>query len=417
MSIHVQWRARIFPVIIAAMMIWPFNRKAPIEQKSLGNPSEEEIAVLTGAAGSSSTISVATALSVPAVSAAVRLVSEAPAALGCKVVKIEGGKEVDVPDHPVAVLLRDQVNDYTCAYDFIRDMVASALCYDKGGLAFVNRIGGEVREIVRYEPAHFTVDYSADGRQEPSYRINNVPMPAENIIHLRGSFARCAISLAADAITACKNMELHASSLFKNAARPAGVIEIAGKLGDEGLKKMKSAWQSAHEGPANTGKTAVLWDGAKFNPITMNSTDSQFLENRKHQLDEIARAFRVPPSMIYELDRATWSNSEQMGLEFLNYSLEPWLKALEGALRRGLFLPEERKNHRIVFDRDDLTKADLGARATAISSLISVKVINPNEGREWLDLAPYKGGDEFSNPHINTDAPSVPAKDPANGPQ
>jgi phage portal protein BeeE len=104
--------------------------------------------------------------------------------------------------------------------------------------------------------------------------------------------------------------------------------------------------------------------------------------------------------MLGDLSRATWSNSEQKGREFLTYCLEPWLRALEGALRRALFLSDERKRFAIRFDRDDLTRADLTARATAISSLISSRTLNPNEGREWLGLAPYDGGNEFLNPNI-----------------
>lgn len=143
--------------------------------------------------------------------------------------------------------------------------------------------------------------------------------------------------------------------------------------------------------------------------MTLNSVDAQFLELRKFQISEIARAFRVPPSMLFELDRATWSNSEQMGREFLTYCLEPWLKALEVGLGRALLTKEERKSYRIAFDRDDLTRADLTARATAISSLISAKVLNPNEARQWLDMEPYAGGSEFGNPHIN---PNTPGRGP-----
>ena len=105
--------------------------------------------------------------------------------------------------------------------------------------------------------------------------------------------------------------------------------------------------------------------------------------------------------MIGDLSRATWSNSEQKGREFLSYTLEPWLRGLEGALRRALFSDEERQTHVIRFDRDDLTRADLSTRATVINSLIASQTINPNEGREWLGLPPREGGDEFRNPNID----------------
>ncbi|WDR07307.1 phage portal protein [Devosia rhodophyticola] len=388
------------------MHIGPFKF---FEKKSLSSPTDAEIEIFTGIAGAYG-VSLSTALTVPAVQSAIRLICEAAASLEIRVERQTDGVWSEDKAHQVARILADQPNDYSSTYELIRDLIATALTVDRGGLAFVNRVGDQVREIVRYEPGHYTVDYSADGRQEPTFRINNTPIPSSDIIHLRGPFSRCALSLAADAIGAAKYMEKHAANLFKNAARPGGVLESPKAIGDEGVKRMLSGWKSAQEGADNAGKTPILWDGTKFVPMTLNSTDSQFLENRKYQTLEVCRAFRVPPSMIYELDRATWSNGEQQGKEFLTYSLEPWLLGLEGSMRRALFGANERSEYRIRFDRDDLTRADLTARATAINSLISAKVLNPNEGRSWIDLGPYDGGDEFQNPHINTEAKPNAAK-------
>lgn len=391
---------------IWAMKIWPFSL---FEKRSLAEPSAEEFALLTGGAILGG-VGASDAITVPAVQSAVRVISEAAASLSIGVVTIAAdGTESAAPDHPVAKLLADQPNNWSSTFDLVRDLVAAANVEDKGGIAWVNRVGGEVREIVRYGAAHTTVDYSADGRQEPSYRVNNVPVAASDIIHLRSPFSRSPLSLALDAIGVAKTMERHASKLFANGARPGGVLETPKVLGDEGVKKMLAGWRKAHDGEANAGKTAVLWDGTTFRPLTFSSVDAQFLEMRKFQLIEIARAFRVPPSMLFELDRATWSNSEQMGREFLTYCLEPWLKALEGSMRRALFSPEERPTHAIRFDRDDLTRADLTARATAINSLVASRVLNPNEGREWIDKPPYVGGEVFANPNTGSNQPGAAA--------
>ncbi|WP_296435597.1 MULTISPECIES: phage portal protein [unclassified Rhizobium] len=386
------------------MRFWP--RKSSLEQKSLSNPTDEEYALFTGGAPGLS-VSLATALTVPAVQSCIRLIAEAAASLDIRVEKKNGAKwEVD-DNHPVAELLADQPNEWSSTFELIRDLVATALTTDKGGLAWINRVNGEVREIVRYEPAYYQIDYSADGRLEPSFRINNRPTPGEDVIHVRSPFSRSPLSLASDAIGAAKSMERHAGNLFKNGARPGGVIETEKTIGDEGVKRMIASWRKAHDGADNAGKTALLWDGAKFNAMTMNSTDAQFLENRKYQSLEICRAFRVPPSMIYELDRATWSNGEQQGKEFLTYSLEPWLALLEATMRRSLFSAEERRTYRVKIDRDDLTRADLATRAAAMSSLRAANFLSPNEGREWIDLPPYAGGDDRTNPHI-TPAAAAP---------
>ncbi len=369
---------------------------------SPASPDDIMVALWTGTAPNAFAISGAAALKVPAVSAAVRVISEAAATLDVGVVEIlESGTEEARPDHPVSRLLRGDANEWTSGFELIRDLVAAALVRNEGGLAWVNRIGDDIREVIHYQNSAISVEYDPMTRQ-PTYRMNGQLVSASSIVHVRSPFDSCPVTLAAKAIGVLAIMETHAGKLFENGARPAGVIEMQKGLGDEGLKKMKAAWRASHEGAQNAGKTAILWDGAQFRAITMNSTDAQFHELRTFQILEVARAFRVPPSMLFELERATWSNSEQMGREFLTYTLEPWLRALEGALGRALLTRAERKRFRIVFDRDDLTRADLGERATAYSSLISSRVINPNQARKWEGLPPYDGGEGYENPNIST---------------
>ncbi|MFT0862580.1 phage portal protein [Ancylobacter sp. G4_0304] len=374
-----------------------------MEGKSLAAP-EAQLAELFGAAPSGLAVGAAQALTVPAVQSAIRLIAEATACLDLKVMRRVGDTLVEASEHPVAKRLAEAPNDWSDWFSFLRDMVAAAQVSDKGALALANKVDGRLVELVRYEPAHFTVDYSGDGRLEPSYRINNVPVAADDVVHLRAPFARCPLSLAADAIGTAKVMESHAGRLFKDGARPSGVLSLKERTTPEALKRIRDAWQLAHGG-GKSGGTAIVEGGAEYSQLTLASTDAQFLELRTFQIVEIARAFRVPPSMLYELDRATWSNSEQMGKEFLTYSLAPWLRAFEGALRRALFTPEERGEYRLVFDRDDLTRASLTERATAISSLIAARVLNPNEGRDWLDLPPRDGGEEYANPNTGSSQP------------
>lgn len=373
------------------------------ERKSLSDPTSDEFTLLTGLPEGS-----LDPLTLPAVQSCIRLISEAAASLTPRVERLQGETWTVDAGHNVAKLLAGQPNDWTSTFDLVRDMLATALTNDRGAIAHVPRRGdGQIIEVVRYEPAHFVVEYSTDGRQEPIYKINNRVIPASEIIHLRGTFSRCPLSMAYEAIQTAKHMERHAKNLFANAARPGGVIETPKSIGDDGVKRMLKGWKAAQQGSENAGKTPILWDGAQFKAMSLNSTDAQFLENRKYQVLEVCRAFRVPPSMIYELDRATWSNGEQQGKEFLTYSLEPWLLTLEASMRRALFTDEERPTYRVRFDRDDLTRADLTARATAISSLISSRTINPNEAREWLGLAPRDGGDEFANPNTGDNQPGA----------
>lgn len=385
-----------------------FDLASFFSKKSLAAPEDwllQLFGVSTTAAGAA--VTPATALRQPAVSSAVRVISEAAATLDVCVVSIDAaGVETPAPEHPVNALLRGAANDWTSGFEMIRDLVAEALTRDAGGLAWVNWVNGQPVEIIHYMPGQMTVVFNVS-TGEPTYTINNQVIPAGQVVHVRGPFSQCPVSLAREAIGVLQVMETHAARLFGSGAKPGGILRTKKQLGDDGVKRMLAGWKAAHDGADNAGKTAVLWDDAEWQQMTLNSVDAQFLELRKFQILEICNAFRVPPSMLFQLDRATWSNSEQMGREFLSYSLEPWLHALEGALRRALFTPADRKTHAVRFDRDDLTRADLTARATAIASLRTSETISSNEGRGWLGLPKRDGGDSYDNPNTGSGTEQV----------
>ncbi|MEJ6783763.1 phage portal protein [Aminobacter sp. Piv2-1] len=394
------------------MLNWLLRPKPSIERKAatLADPDPELFELFTGIAPGSLAVSAATALTVPAVSAAVRTISEAAATLDILVERKDGTKWVADEDQPAARLLHGQANDWLSGYELVRDLTAQALTSDHGGLAWIGRADGKPVEIIHYRPGTISVEYP-DDTGEPTFRRGGSVIPAANIVHLRGPFSLCPLSLAREAIGVAKEMEKHAGGLFKNGARPAGVIEIPATVGEGALARLKAGWRAAHEGSGSSGKTATLFGGAKFNPLTFKSTDAQFLELRRFQIEEICRAFRVPPGLLYEMTRQTWSNMEQATREFLIFTLEPWLRAIEACLTRSLIAVDDRPNFRIRFDRDDLTRASLTERATAINSLRASQVLSADEGRDWLDLPPRadgKGG-SYENPNI-TVKPAQPAR-------
>lgn len=386
------------------MRLWPFRR----ETKAL---TDEQILEMLGGGVPTTTginVSIDLALRVPAVAAAVRTIAESVASLEIGVVEIAGnGTETAARNHPAHELLSGDANDWTSGYELRRQLVVDVLCRDPGGLAWVNWLGDKPTEIIRYNPGQIGVDYAPDGSGEPSYRVNGRPVPSQQIVHVRGAFDKSPMTLAREAIGVAIVMERHAARLFGRGARPGGVIETAKNVGDEGVKKMLAGWRAAHEGADNAGKTAVLWDGAQWKQMTLSSVDAQFQELRLFQLQEIARAFNIPAVLLGDLSRATWSNSAEMQRLFLMVCLEPHLLALEAALRRALFLRDERKRFAVRIERDDFSKVDLAVLATAINSLIASRTINPNEAREWLDMPPYTGGAEFANPNTGASQPGI----------
>ena len=385
------------------MKIWPFYRKKAL--------TDEDILEMLGGGAPTATgvaVSVETALRVPAVATAVRTISEAAASLKSKVVQINpDGTETEVEGHPAADLLRGEANEWTSGFELIRSIMVDALCRDQGGVARVTRSSdNRPLEIIRYRPGFINVDYPNDDLQ-PRYRVNGVVQDATNIIHLRGTFDKAPVTLCREAIGVAIVMERHAAKLFGAGARPGGVVESPMKAGTEAAKKMIAAWRAAMEGVEKSGKTAFLFEDAKWKQMQLSSVDAQFQQLRLFQLQEIARAFNLPATLLGDLTKATWSNSAEMHRQFLQLCLEPWLQALESALRRALFTKDERKNHAIRFDRDDFTNVDLTARATAISSLRSSMVMTRNEARNWLDLEPVADGDTFENPNTGSSQPGM----------
>lgn len=383
------------------MKLWPFTRK------SLASPDPALEAIL-GITPTTSGIAISaySALQVPVVANAIQLISEAVASLDVHVKFRDGDAEVDVIDHPVLDLLRGDANDWTSGFELIRQIMIDALVSDGGGMAWVNRVNGRPVEIISYRQGVITFDANND-TLERVYRLGDRRIPARDVIHLMPPLYRAPLNLAREAIAIAVAMDRHAARLFTRGGRPSGVLSFAKGMAEDAVKKARAAWRQTHEGEDTGGQTAILYDGATFTPLAMTSTDSQFLENRRFQIEEIARAFNIPAPMVGDLSRATWSNSEQKGREFLSYTLEPWLRGLEGALNRALFTDEERGRYVIRFDRDDLTRADLATRATVINSLIASQTLNPNEGRSWLGLPPRAGGDQFLNPNISA-APAAP---------
>lgn len=387
--------------------MWPFNRPAPpvvVEAKSLGDPTAE-LLELFGAVPAGSTISNSEALSVPAVSAAVRIISEAAASLDVKLKRRVGEAEEDVADHPALRLLIGQANGWTSGFELIRDLVAGALTKDAGGIAYVTKVGDQPRELIIYRDGVITVDED-DKTGEPRYRVGGQFASAKNILRVRGPFTKCPLTMARSAIATASAMEAYANGLWTNGARPGGVIETPKNLGDTGVKAMLAGWKAAFGGKANAGKTAVLYEGATYKQMALTSVDGQFNESRVFAVLEIARALRVPPGMLFELTRNTWGNSEQQAKEFIQYTLIPWLRILEGAFNRSLLTDAERGEYRFAFDIDDTSQADLTARATSISTLITARVLNPNEARDWLGMPPRDGGNVFANPAIDLAKPA-----------
>ena len=150
------------------------------------------------------------------------------------------------------------------------------------------------------------------------------------------------------------------------------------------------------------GGTAILDEGMDYLPLSTTLADAQFAENRLEQIREIARIFRIPPTMLFELSRGTWSNTEQLFAQFLKVTLKPWLTDWTWAYARCLLTPEERRAAYFEAVTDDLLSTDSATRATAYSQYRAAGVMSANEVRSGLNLPRMQGGDELSNPFTSS---------------
>lgn len=204
------------------------------------------------------------------------------------------------------------------------------------------------------------------------------------------------IAMAKNAIGLAIATEEFGSKFFANGAAPSGVLEHPGTIKDP--SKVREAWQSQFGGSANSGKVAVLEEGMKYTPISISPEQAQFLETRKFQINEIARIFRVPPHMVGDLEKSSFSNIEQQSLEFVKYTLDPWVIRWEQSIRRTLLTPEEKSQYYVSFNVEGLLRGDYQSRMNGYATARQNGWMSANDIRELENLdriPPEEGGDLY----------------------
>lgn len=379
-----------------------------IEGKS-GSLSDPAIAELFGALPTASGVSVTahTALRVPAVLQAVRLIAETVGSLPCKLYRDADGSKEAAKDHAGNRLAHNRVNGWTSA-GHLRTLLTTDALLHGAGYAHVVRTGdGRPYEINRLQPGTVQRRFRDDG--EPFYVVtfaNNVrrELSFRDVLYVPAFGDTSPVQLGKEAIGVSMLLERHAAQFFGSGARPAAVITNDAKMGGEqGATTLASIRRSFREWlSGNSSDPLILDSGWKFDQPAMTSTDAQFLEHRLEQVREIARIFGVPPSMLFELSRATWSNAEQMAASFLQLCLRPWLDRWQDAYATVLLTEDEQDSLYFEFVIDDLQRADAAGRAEIFGKLVAMRAMTPNEVRAAMNLPAIEGGDELANPYTTT---------------
>ena len=234
--------------------------------------------------------------------------------------------------------------------------------------------------------------YSRYTDENPNMKkMGDIILRQEDVLHIPGLgfdglIGYSPIAMARNAVGMTMACEEYGASFFANGANPGGVLEHPGVLKDPA--KVRDSWNAVYRGTTNAHKIAVLEEGMKYQQIGIPPEEAQFLETRKFQINEIARLFRIPPHMVGDLEKSSFSNIEQQSLEFVKYTLDPWVIRWEQALKKSLFLPEEKKEFFIKLNVDGLLRGDYQSRMNGYAIGRQNGWLSTNDIREMEDMNP-----------------------------
>ena len=335
-----------------------------------------------------------TAMQIIAVYACVRVLSEAIAQLPLHVYQYTDNGKERVPKHPLYFLLHDQPNPEMTSFVFRETLMAHLLIYGNAYAQIIRNGRGEVLGLYPLMPDKVRVDRDDHGRliyrysrydeHNPNFRQQGeIILPMEQVLHIPGLgfdglVGYSPIAMAKNALGLAVACDEYGSSFFANGAAPSAVLEHPGVI--KNPERVREAWQRAY-GSSNAHKTAILEEGMKYTPISIPNNEAQFLETRKFQIEEIARLYRVPLHMIGDLDHATFSNIEHLSLEFVKYTLDPWLVRWEQGLQKALLSDSEKGRYFIKFNVEGLLRGDYASRMQGYSIGIQNGFLCPNDVR------------------------------------
>lgn len=367
------------------------------------DPDRPDALTLFGAIPTTTGLSIGpgNAMRVPAVACAVSLISETIGALPVKL--YDRDTKDALTDHPAYRLVHDEANEWTSAAELRESLTTDALLHGAGHAQVIRLNDDTPYELHRLEPGKVQLDHEPDG--EPFYLVSTdtgqVRMSYRDVLRIEAFGGTSPVTLGREAIALALSFESHIGGIFANGGRPSGVIKAQKVMDVDAKKKVASSWFATHGG-SKAGGTAILDEGMDYTPLSMTLADTQFAENRLEQIREIARVFRVPPTMLFELSRGTWSNTEEMARQFYNITLKPWLTDWAWAYARCLLTPEERAGAYVEAVTDDLLRTDTAARATAFGQYRSMGAMTANEVRAAQNLPPLRNGDKLENPYTTT---------------
>ena len=364
----------------------------------------------TSAAGKS--VNERSAMQMTAVYACVRILSESIAGLPLHMYRYEeDGSKKKAVEHPLYHLLHDEPNPEMTSFVFRETLMSHLLLWGNAYAQIIRNGKGDIIALYPLMPNRMKVERDSKGQLYYEYQTMKEDAPTmkgavyqlypNEVLHVPGLgfdglVGYSPIAMAKNAIGLAIAAEEYGSKFYANGAAPSGVLEHPNVLKDPA--KVRDSWNAAFGGSSNAHRVAVLEEGMKYTPISISPNEAQFLETRKFQINEIARIFRVPPHMVGDLEKSSFSNIEQQSLEFVKYTLNPWVCRWEQALQRALLDDDEKGKYFFRFNVEGLLRGDYQSRMNGYATARQNGWMSANDIRELenLDRIPAElGGDLY----------------------
>ncbi len=364
-----------------------------------------------GSSTSGKRVNERSAMQMTAVYSCVRILSEAVAGLPLHLYQYtdKSSKEKAV-ENPLYFLLHDEPNTEMTSFVFRETLMTHLLLWGNAYSQIIRNGKGEVMGLYPLMPDRMTVNRDEKGQLYYEYMVSSddaktlkggtVRLSPYDVLHIPGLgfdglVGYSPIAMAKNAIGLAIAAEEYGSKFYANGATPSGILEYPGTVKEP--DKVRESWNAGFGGSSNAHKIAVLEEGMKYTPISISPNEAQFLETRKFQINEIARIFRVPPHMVGDLEKSSFSNIEQQSLEFVKYTLEPWLVRWEQAMQRSLIPQDDKSKYFIKFNVDGLLRGDYRSRMQGYATARQNGWMSANDIRELenLDRIPAEDGGDL----------------------
>ena len=353
-----------------------------------------------GASSSGRRVTERTAMQMTAVYSCVRILSETLASLPLHIFESSETNSRKATKHPLYKLLHDEPNPEMTSFIFRETLMTHLLLWGNAYAQIIRNGKGEVLALYPLMPDRMRVDRDEYGQLYYEYMLSDsdanakesgaVRLSTQDILHIPGLgfdglVGYSPIAMAKNAIGMAIATEEYGAAFFANGATPSGILTHPGVI--KNPEAMRESWSKGFGG-RNSHKVAILEEGMNYTPISIAPNEAQFLETRKFQLNEIARIFRVPPHMVGDLEKSSFSNIEQQSLEFVKYTLDPWVSRFEQAMTRRLLTDDEKKKYYIKFNVDGLMRGEYQSRMNGYATARQNGWMSANDIRalENLDL-------------------------------